>query len=240
LGERGAKSVASHGSQRGGERITCARRRVGEIKLAPSSSLLLATCEGRVDSPGEKEGGDVEGEGANAGGRREMAGEGRAAARRRYLQAPSICLEHGARSPGRGSRVLGLDYDAKQCRGLVLDFRERALSIGIGPVNIRAEYLAPMSSTAKQLQLRYSGWECPNIQCQASIHTSKHGLKDIEEAKCGIHVCLLSFTSRKLNGLAHGLAHLASRSGICNHWVGVVPDFIAELAMQEVVNTVME
>jgi hypothetical protein len=64
--------------------------------------------------------------------------------------------------------------------------------------------------------------------------------KDIEEAKCGIPVCLLSFTSRKLNGLAHGLAHLASRSGICNHWVGVVPDFIAELAMQEVVNTVME
>jgi hypothetical protein len=136
-------------------------------------------CEGRVDSPGEKEGGDVEGEGANAGGRREMPGEGRAAARRRYLQAPSICLEHGARSPGRGSRVLGLDYDAKQCRGLVLDFRERALSIGIGPVNIRAEYLAPMSSTAKQLQLRYSGWECPNIQCQASIHTSKHGLREI-------------------------------------------------------------
>jgi hypothetical protein len=71
----------------------------------------------------------------------------------------------------------------------------------------------------------------PNKSRQWSI------FNDIEEAKCGIPVCLLSFTKRNLNGLAHGLAHLASRSGIYNQWVGVVPDFIAELA---IVNTVIE
>jgi hypothetical protein len=145
----------------------------GPVVLAAACDLQTRSVRAGSIQQGKRKGG-VEGEGANAGGRREMPGEGRAAVR--YLQAPSICLEDGARSPGRGSRGLGLDYDAKQCRGVVLDFGERTLSIATGPVNIRAEYLAPMSSTAKQLQLRYSGWECPNIQCQASIQTSKHGL----------------------------------------------------------------
>jgi hypothetical protein len=167
LGGRRADSKASLGSLRVG------------INLVPSCSMVLATCTEKpwepVDSAGERER-KVEGNGGNAGGRQGMPEEGRAAGG--YLWPPHDLP--GRTELGRGSRVgeeTGVRYlDAKRCRGLGLDFREGPLSVAIGLSNIQPEYQAPMSSTPKQIKLRYSGCECPNIQCQASIQTSKHCL----------------------------------------------------------------
>jgi hypothetical protein len=46
-----------------------------------------------------------------------------------------------------------------------------------GQPNIQPKCLARISSTSKELKLRHSGRECPNIQGQASIQTSKRTLR---------------------------------------------------------------
>jgi len=60
--------------------------------------------------------------------------------------------------------------------------------------------------------------------------------KEIAEAGGPFPVCSISHNSRKLNSLAHSLACIASKSGLCKRWSDPVPADVAELALQDVVN----
>jgi hypothetical protein len=64
-----------------------------------------------------------------------------------------------------------------RCRAQEVEIREEVLVGETGHVNIQPEYLGRMSNTSKRSNLRYSGPECPNTQCQAPIQTSKRGVR---------------------------------------------------------------
>jgi hypothetical protein len=83
-------------------------------------------------------------------------------------------MQSSLHASGWGRDVCPCSMPSK-CRGLGLGwtFGSDVATHETGRLNIQPEWQGRISSISKRLKLRYSGWEYFNIQCQASIQTSK-------------------------------------------------------------------
>jgi hypothetical protein len=155
-----------------------------EIRMEPSPSCSVVDLADLQRETGRRGGGLVGGKGETGAKRRDTTMErrwtcgsnagGRAA---RFAWAASSSL--GQRRVGE--EIGWSSFVAKQISRNVevwgSTFGWGVVTRESGQPNIQTKCLARISSTSKQLKLRHSGRECPNIQCQASIQTSKRYLR---------------------------------------------------------------